>query len=420
MSSSAVAIDIAGLSKRYTIGLAERPTQFRESLVSMFSAPWKRLRQLGGARLAATDFWALRDVSFDVRIGDVVGIIGPNGAGKSTLLKVLSRITPPTSGHIDLDGRVSSLLEVGTGFHPELTGRENIFLNGAILGMYRSEIRRKFDAIVSFAELEKFIDTPVKHYSSGMSVRLAFSVAAHLEPEILIIDEVLAVGDLHFRNRCLGRMREMRGEGRTVLFVSHDLTSVRQLCNRALLLLGGSVIGDGAPDEITRRYEQMNQDPSMGAAGSAERVNPPPHYHLHRVELRNARGCITRSFDAGDVMEIHLWSCGRAPADSFTAEFKLYNGSDEMISFGSANPVRDTYFQASQQHFICRLGPLPLTEGAYSLSFTVRVWNQHRWDFWEKAIGFDIERCDLFKTGHGVSSLHDGDFVIQQEWLAGD
>ncbi|HKF66136.1 MAG TPA: polysaccharide ABC transporter ATP-binding protein [Vicinamibacterales bacterium] len=418
--SSAVAIDIAGVSKRYTIGLAERPTQFRESIASMFSAPWKRLRQLGGGRRAATDFWALRDVSFDVRIGDVVGIIGPNGAGKSTLLKVLSRITPPTSGHIDLDGRVSSLLEVGTGFHPELTGRENIFLNGAILGMYRSEIRRKFDAIVSFAELEQFIDTPVKHYSSGMSVRLAFSVAAHLEPEILIIDEVLAVGDLHFRNRCLGRMREMRGEGRTVLFVSHDLTSVRQLCNRAVLLLGGGVIGEGAPDEITRRYEQMNQDPSMGAAGAADRVNPPPHYHLHRVELRNVNGCITRSFDAGDVMEIHLWSCGRAPADSFTAEFKLYNDSDEMISFGSANPVRDTYFQSSQQHFICRLGPLPLTEGAYSLSFTVRVWNQPRWDFWEKAIGFDIERCDLFKTGHGVSNLHDGDFVIPQEWLAGD
>jgi lipopolysaccharide transport system ATP-binding protein len=162
MSSSSVAIDIAGVSKRYTIGQAERPTQFRESIVSMVSAPWKRLRQLGGGSPAATDFWALRDVSFDVHLGDVVGIIGPNGAGKSTLLKVLSRITPPTSGHIELDGRVSSLLEVGTGFHPELTGRENIFLNGAILGMYRSEIRRKFDAIVSFAELEKFIDLPVR------------------------------------------------------------------------------------------------------------------------------------------------------------------------------------------------------------------------------------------------------------------
>src|SRR5580765_2387867 len=236
MSSSAVAIDIAGISKRYTIGAADRATTFRESVMSMAAAPWKRLRRLGGHGTAATDFWALRDVSFNVRVGDVVGIIGPNGAGKSTLLKVLSRITPPTSGHIDLDGRVSSLLEVGTGFHPELTGRENIFLNGAILGMYRSEIRRKFDDIVSFAELEHFIDTPVKRYSSGMYVRLAFAVAAHLEPKVLIIDEVLSVGDLHFRNRCLGRMHDLRGEGRTVLFVSHDLTSVRQLCTRALML----------------------------------------------------------------------------------------------------------------------------------------------------------------------------------------
>jgi homopolymeric O-antigen transport system ATP-binding protein len=421
MSSSAVAIDIAGVSKRYTIGAADRATTFRESLVSMAAAPWKRLRRLGGHRTAATDFWALRDVSFDVRVGDVVGIIGPNGAGKSTLLKVLSRITPPTSGHIDLDGRVSSLLEVGTGFHPELTGRENIFLNGAILGMLRSEIRRKFDAMVSFAELEKFIDTPVKHYSSGMYVRLAFSVAAHLEPEILIIDEVLSVGDLHFRNRCLGRMREMRDEGRTVLFVSHDLTSVRQLCNRAVMLLGGRVDQDGTPDEVTRKYEQMNRDPSSPtAAGVAERVNPPAHYHLRRAELRNAAGVITRGFDAGEVMDIHLWSSGRAPADSFTAEFKLFNHADELISFGSANPVRDTYYLADQQHFICRLGPLPLTEGSYSFNFTVRVWNQVRWDFWEKALGFDIQRCDLFGTGHGIDNLHNGDFVIRQEWLVGD
>jgi homopolymeric O-antigen transport system ATP-binding protein len=420
MLSRAVAIDIVGVSKRYTIGSSDRPTQFRESIVAMATAPWKRLRRLGGRGSAATDFWALRDVSFDVRVGDVVGIIGPNGAGKSTLLKILSRITPPTSGHIELDGRVSSLLEVGTGFHPELTGRENIFLNGAILGMLRAEIRRKFDAIVSFAELEQFIDTPVKHYSSGMYVRLAFSVAAHLEPEILIIDEVLSVGDLHFRNRCLGRMREMYDEGRTVLFVSHDLTSVRQLCNRTVLLIGGRVEQDGTPDEVTRRYEQMNRDPSTAGAGAVDRVNPPPHYHLCRVELRDAIGAPSRSFDAGDVMEIHLWGSGRAPADSFTVEFKLLNNSDELISFGCANPVRDTYFHASHRHFICRLGPLPLTEGAYSLSFTVRVWNQDRWDFWEKAIGFDIQRCDLFKTGHGVSNLHDGDFVIQQEWLAGD
>jgi lipopolysaccharide transport system ATP-binding protein len=418
MSSNA--ITIASISKRYTIGLPARKMNFREAIVGLATAPWRRMRHLAGHGSTATDFWALRDVSFDVRVGDVVGIIGANGAGKSTLLKILSRITPPTGGFIELDGRVSSLLEVGTGFHPELTGRENIFLNGAILGMLRSEIRRKFDAIVSFAGLEQFIDTPVKHYSSGMYVRLAFSVAAHLEPEILIIDEVLSVGDLHFRNRCLGRMRDMRDEGRTVLFVSHDLTSVRQLCNRAVMLISGRVAADGTPDEVTRRYEQMNRDPGTASGGMAERVNPPPHYHLSRVELRNASGAVTREFDAGDTMEIHLWASSQAPENSFTAEFRLLNDDDEPISFGSANPIRDTYYLAEHQHFVCRLGPLPLTEGAYTFNFTVRVWNQERWDFWERAIGFDIHRCDLFNTGHGVTNVHDGDFIIQQEWLVGD
>jgi len=419
MSSDAVTI--SGVSKRYAIGASHRATNFRESLVAMMGAPFRRFKRLaGGPSSETTDFWALNDVSFAVGVGDVVGVIGPNGAGKSTLLKILSRITAPTKGHIDLDGRVSSLLEVGTGFHPELTGRENIFLNGAILGMLREEIRRKFDAIVAFAELDKFIDTPVKHYSSGMYVRLAFSVAAHLEPEILIIDEVLSVGDLHFRNRCLGRMRDMRGEGRTVLFVSHDLTSVRQLCNRAILLTAGRVALDGTPDDVTRTYEQMNRDPESGGAGAADRMHPPPHYHLQRVELRNQHGAITRAFDAGDVMEIHLWASGRAPENSFTTEFKLLDEADEVISFGTANPMRSTYFTADQRHFVCRLGPLPLTEGTYSFSFTVRVWNDERWDFWEKAICFDIHRCDLFRTGHSVSSVHDGQFVIQQEWLAGD
>jgi lipopolysaccharide transport system ATP-binding protein len=416
--SSSVAIAVEGLGKRYTIGAPIGVSSFRESLVATLSSPWRRLQHLNGG--SAPQFWALRDVSFDVHVGEVIGIVGPNGAGKSTLLKVLSRITPPTEGFIELSGRVSSLLEVGTGFHHELTGRENIFLNGAILGMYRSEIRRKFDAIVAFAELEQFIDTPVKHYSSGMFVRLAFSVAAHLEPEILIVDEVLSVGDLHFRNRCLGRMQDLRDEGRTVLFVSHDLTSVRQLCSRALLLNGGRVVDDGEPDEITRRYERMHRDADSNDSGAADRVNPPPEYHLRRVELRNQAGVVTNRFDAGDVMAIHLWASGPAPDNSYTVEFKLFNDQDEVISFGAANPVRDTYYQASDTHFVCRLGPLPLTEGAYTFSFTVRVWNTVRWDYWDRAIGFDIVRCDLFRTGHGISNAHDGDFVIQQEWTVGD
>ena len=418
MSSDAIVIHELG--KQYTIGtIPIGDTTLGESITSWVAGPWRRFRQMSGYDTRSTKFWALKDVSFRVGVGEVIGIVGPNGAGKSTLLKVLSRITPPTEGYVDLTGRVSSLLEVGTGFHPELTGRENVFLNGAILGMFRAEILRKFDAIVAFAELEKFIDTPVKHYSSGMFVRLAFSLAAHLEPEILIVDEVLSVGDLHFRNRCLGRMQDLRDEGRTVLFVSHDLTSVRQLCTRALMLNGGRVVDDGSPAEITRRYERMHYEASESESGIAVRHHPPPEYHIRRVELRGPDGAPTGMFDAGDVMEIHLWSSGPAPENSFTVEFKLLNSDDEIISFGSANPVRDTYYQSEDQHFVCRLGPLPLTEGSYALSFTVGVWNKERWDFWAKAIGFTIGRCDLFKTGHGIANINDGDFVIAQEWLIG-
>jgi homopolymeric O-antigen transport system ATP-binding protein len=419
MSSDAIVIEKLG--KQYTIGTATiGDATLGESITSWVAGPWRRFRQLGGRGDGRTTFWALKDVSFRVGVGEVIGIVGPNGAGKSTLLKVLSRITPPTEGYVDLTGRVSSLLEVGTGFHPELTGRENVFLNGAILGMFRAEIVRKFDAIVAFAELERFIDTPVKHYSSGMYVRLAFSVAAHLEPEILIIDEVLSVGDLHFRNRCLGRMQDLRDQGRTVLFVSHDLTSVRQLCTRALLLNSGHIVADGTPGDITRQYERMYQEGVENTTGAADRRHPPSDYHLRRVELRNAAGQVRGQFDAGQVMEIHLWASGPAPENSFTAEFKLFNDDDQIVSFGSANPVRSTYYRAEHQHFICRLGPLPLTEGRYALSFTVRVWNKERWDYWDRAIGFSIDRCDLFNTGHGVANDHNGDFVIQQEWLVGD
>jgi lipopolysaccharide transport system ATP-binding protein len=363
---------------------------------------------------------ALRAVNADLEAGSITMLEGANGAGKSTLLKILSRITAPTEGWVELDGRVSSLLEVGTGFHPELTGRENVFLNGAILGMFQSEIRRKFDAIVAFAELEQFIDTPVKHYSSGMYVRLAFSVAAHLEPEILIVDEVLSVGDLHFRNRCLGRMKDLRQEGRTVLFVSHDLTSVRQLCTRALLLSGGHIVADGDPDTITRRYERLHQETADAQSGAANRVNPPPRFHLRRVELRNAAGAPTRTFDAGEIMEIHLWSSDRAPENSYTAEFKLLDSEGDVISFGAANPVRTTFYTAAQQHYVCRLGPLPLTEGSYAFTFSIRVWNKNLWDIWERAIGFEIARCDPFNTGHSITNDHNGDFVIEQEWTAGD
>jgi lipopolysaccharide transport system ATP-binding protein len=242
-----------GVSKQYRIGRSKEdfPT-LRDALAGAVRAPlrWARVVE----RPATPKFWALRDVGFEVAPGEVVGIIGRNGAGKSTLLKILSRITEPTEGRIELYGRMSSLLEVGTGFHPELTGRENIFLNGAILGMKRSELARKFDEIVAFAEIEKFIDTPVKHYSSGMYVRLAFAVAAHVEPEILVVDEVLAVGDMAFQQKCLNKMQDAGAQGRTVLFVSHNMQAVARLCQRVMLVSSGRIVSDGPAPGVIDQY----------------------------------------------------------------------------------------------------------------------------------------------------------------------
>jgi lipopolysaccharide transport system ATP-binding protein len=253
---SDIAIRVDGLGKQYRIGKSRpRYGSLRETLTESVSASFKRLTRNGNAhRQNGNTIWALKDVAFEVKRGEVVGVIGRNGAGKSTLLKVLSRITEPTTGGVDLYGRVGSLLEVGTGFHPELTGAENIYLNGAILGMGRREIENKFDEIVAFAEVEKFIDTPVKHYSSGMYVRLAFAVAAHLDPEILVVDEVLAVGDAAFQKKCLGKMDDVAKHGRTILFVSHNMGAITRLCPRAIWLDEGRVIKDGPSAEVVSGY----------------------------------------------------------------------------------------------------------------------------------------------------------------------
>ncbi len=253
------AITIEGISKRYRLGQKQqKASTFREAALGTLTAPFRRFKELrdgsDGQRAGEEAFWALKDINFNVDKGEVIGLIGRNGAGKSTLLKVLSRIVEPTSGMVRMRGRVASLLEVGTGFHPELTGRENIFLNGAILGMKRAEILRNFDAIVEFAEVEKFLDTPVKFYSSGMYVRLAFAVAAHLEPEILIVDEVLAVGDAAFQKKCMGRMGSVAREGRTILFVSHNMGVIETMCSKAYWLEKGQVKRLGAAHEVVQQY----------------------------------------------------------------------------------------------------------------------------------------------------------------------
>jgi lipopolysaccharide transport system ATP-binding protein len=302
-------ITVEKLSKRYVLGhQLGKGDGLRHALQNLLAAPLQWLNHRRERRQAALEeFWALKNVSFEIQQGEIVGIIGRNGAGKSTLLKILSRITEPTTGRISIDGRVASLLEVGTGFHQELTGRENIFLNGAILGMSKAEIKRKFDEIVAFSEVEQFLDTPVKRYSSGMYVRLAFAVAAHLEPEILVVDEVLAVGDAAFQKKCLGKIQDVSSHGRTVLFVSHSMPTILRLCKRVILLNRGTVAGDGPADEMTRQY--LNS----GADRAAERIwdnqDKAPGdavARLHSVRVKNSRGIVTETIDISEPFEIEV------------------------------------------------------------------------------------------------------------------
>jgi len=369
------AIYLEGLGKQYRIGSRqERYRTLRDSLVGAAAAPFRRVGRLlrgqaGGGANPDETIWALKDVSLRIRPGETVGIIGRNGAGKSTLLKILSRITEPTEGHADIYGRVGSLLEVGTGFHPELTGRENIALNGAILGMRRREIARKFDEIVAFAEVERFIDTPVKHYSSGMYLRLAFAVAAHLEPEILLVDEVLAVGDAAFQKKCLGKMGDVAKEGRTVLFVSHSMSAILNLCRTACWLDVGRVRQYGAAAEVVQSYL------SEGVAGQERDLTRHPgrrkgkHILLQSVRL-SEDGTPTATFRTAGAFEFavecaadpqlfpHL-SLGFAIRDSM--ETILFANSMTQYTPPAANTTGRCVFRV-------RIDRLPLNPGTYSLS----------------------------------------------------
>jgi len=305
-----VVIRVDGLGKQYRIGGLQRAPYrtIRETVADAVKAPFRRAaRVLRGEPYGAAELdeiiWALKDVSFEVRRGEVVGIIGRNGAGKSTLLKILSRITEPTEGHAVIHGRVGSLLEVGTGFHPELTGRENLYLNGAILGMKKSEIERKFDEIVAFSEIEKFIDTPVKHYSSGMYVRLAFAVAAHLEPEILLVDEVLAVGDAAFQKKCLGKMGEVAGEGRTVLFVSHNMAAIVSLCQSAMWLEQGGLCRRGSPEKTVQSY--LSTGTSQSASIQFDEA-PEKSAQILEIQLVDRYGNLSTEFNVNTPIQVRV------------------------------------------------------------------------------------------------------------------
>lgn len=341
-----IAISVKGVSKKYSIG-KQKDGSLRGTLTSLFA----------GGKNSQEDFWALKNVSFDIRQGDVVGIVGKNGAGKSTLLKILSQITRPTTGEIELNGRVASLLEVGTGFHPELTGRENIFLNGTILGMTKKEVKAKFDEIVVFSGIEKFIDTPVKRYSSGMYVRLAFAVAAHLEPEILIIDEVLAVGDAEFQKKCLGKMKDVAGEGRTVIFVSHDLAAVKQLCNRGILVDKGKVLNEGTIEQIITQYLSVVSEESKYVP---EKLKLNNDVCIRSIELLNQFNIEENIFKISEPIRIKFNFQINTEEHPYKIYLRIVNQLGQVV-FSVEN-------QVGKECLIVEIAPFFLVRGGYYLN----------------------------------------------------
>jgi lipopolysaccharide transport system ATP-binding protein len=363
VSSAAIRVDKLG--KRYAIGELQRYKTLRDRLTRMIYAPLRL--SSAGAHEKQNHIWALKDVSFEIGRGEAVGIIGHNGAGKSTLLKILSRITEPTEGWGEIRGRVGSLLEVGTGFHPELTGRENIYLNAAILGMKKQEIRNRFDDIVSFAEIERFVDTPVKHYSSGMYVRLAFAVAAHLEPEILLVDEVLAVGDATFQKKCLGRMGEVTREGRTVVFVSHNMGAVRSLCDRAILIQGGRAVLDGDPSSVISAY--MSALLSKAASGEVtwqgEDAPGLDELKLRAVGLVGPGGSVSSTFEVDKPIRVEIRYEIKRPVRGMRLWFFLLTAQGEIAFASSDHERRDEEALLGQYRSTCIIPGGLLNIGQY-------------------------------------------------------
>lgn len=405
-------IEIKGLSKRYNVGGSIHHDTLRDTLAGYYGKMLGREKQAHEA-----EFWALRDVTFSVQPGEVIGVIGRNGAGKSTLLKILSRITPPSEGEIIMRGRLASLLEVGTGFHQELSGRENIFLNGAILGMTRREIKAKFDEIVAFAEVERFIDTPVKRYSSGMYVRLAFAVAAHLDPEILVIDEVLAVGDLQFQKKCLGRMSEISKGGRTVLFVSHNMESIENLCDKTILLDSGRLLAQG-PTSETINYYINNVLPSVTAVSLAEREDRKGtgEYRYTKVWLTNAVGETVPHALPGQPITINLEVLPQAGASQRPVD---------ALANVVVNDLRGNRIFTLSNHLLGQplvldgpcvisytLADVQLYEGEYRCKLNLaRSTSFESLDWIQDAFVLSVAAGDYFKTGKTAKSEHDIFFV---------
>ena len=422
---SEVAVQVEGLSKLYRIGgKQQRYKTFRDALTTAAGAPFRRIGSAfrKNQETVENTTWALRDVSFDVKRGEVVGLIGRNGAGKSTLLKILARITEPTVGRAVLRGRVGSLLEVGSGFHNELTGRENIYLNGAILGMKRAEIDRKFDEIVDFAEVEKFIDTPVKHYSSGMYMRLAFAVAAHLEPEILLVDEVLAVGDAAFQKKCLGKIGDVSHEGRTVLFVSHNMAAVASLCRRTALLSGGRIAMVGPTQEALTQYiasttvaptqnleDRLDRDGDGRVRFSAFATLDDQGFEQDTIQsgARVTFRLDYRSAQAGDLKNVLM-------------EVKISDGLGAYLFTLSSYLTGQILDRLPREGTVCCDVPsFPLLPGIYSATLVCHV-NGELSDHVSGAADVSVIEGDFYGSGRVPKKLVHGFFLVSNSWRIAD
>jgi lipopolysaccharide transport system ATP-binding protein len=402
---SDLAISISHIAKRYRLGQLQDPYgRLTETIWKLMTTP---LHRAGGRSAKSRELWALSDVSFDVHRGEVVGVIGRNGAGKSTLLKILSRITEPTSGRVVMTGRVASLLEVGTGFHPELSGRENIYLSGAILGMRRGEIRRKFDEIVAFSEVERFLDTPVKRYSSGMQVRLGFAVAAHLEPEILIVDEVLAVGDAAFQRRCLAKMEDVTHEGRTVLFVSHNMASVESLCSRGVLLQAGRVVADGEVRQVVEQY--LHSIESLPVPMIGDRQDRQGTGKLRFLDIQS-------SMRLGAESEIRLEYEGTSALKNVEVSLGLSTFRGEGCLY-LANSMTGNEFPTLPEAgtLVCKFDRALLLPGVYTMNVYCTV-NGELADWVQDAARIEVAEGDFFGTGK-IPPTGYGNVVAPHEWV---
>jgi lipopolysaccharide transport system ATP-binding protein len=412
------AITVKDIGKRYRIGIKEHKGDgISDRLKNLLRSPFINLKRLRSLSSFVKDdesvFWALREVSFEVREGEVMGIIGHNGAGKSTLLKILSRITEPTKGEVKIVGRVSSLLEVGTGFHPDLTGRENIYMNGTILGMRKREIDRKLDDIVDFSGVSTYLDTPVKRYSSGMKVRLGFSVAAHLEPDVLIVDEVLAVGDFEFQNRCLGKMQEVGKSGRTVLFVSHNMTAVSNLCSRCLLLRDSRIEYLGSTQESIARY--FGAASTLAMRNDLRKVprNGVRMVSFESIEIKSMQGDRIKS---GDDISISIdYAANIEGSWNLSIALHFYNHLGNRIFVCSPNFKGTVRLEGDRGSVCCKIRRLPLPAGTYSISIWSEV-NSELNEVIEGALNFETFEGDFYRTGKSIKATRSVAVLMDSEW----